>query len=52
MAVAKPQAIVDSQGGEGAEPDNGWPKEKLLSPETDEDFVDPEDVYLMPWEDT
>jgi len=52
MAVAQPQAIVDSQGGEEAEPAEGWPKERFLSPEPDEDFVDPEDVYLMPWEDT
>ena len=53
MAVAKPQAIVDSQRGEEAEPAEGWPKEKFLSPEPDdEDFVDPEDQYLMPWEGT
>jgi hypothetical protein len=50
-AVAKPQAIVDFRGGEETEPASGWPKERFLSPEPDEDFVDPADEYKMPWEE-
>jgi hypothetical protein len=50
-AVAKPQAIVDFQGGEETEPASGWPKERFLTPEPDEDFVDPADEYKMPWEE-
>jgi hypothetical protein len=50
-AVAKPQAIVDFQGGEETEPASGWPKERFLTPEPDEDFVDPADEYEMPWEE-
>ena len=47
-AVAKPQAIVDFRGGEETEPASGWPKERFLTPEPDEDFVDPADEYKMP----
>ena len=50
-AVAKPQAIVDFRGGEEAEPASEWPKERFLTPEPDEDFVDPADEYKMPWEE-
>jgi hypothetical protein len=50
-AVAKPQAIVDFRGGEETKPANGWPKERFLTPEPDEDFVDPADEYKMPWEE-
>jgi hypothetical protein len=50
-AVAKPQAIVDFQGGEETEPASGWPKERFLTPEPDEDFVDPADEHKMPWEE-
>ena len=47
-AVAKPQAIVDFRCGEETEPSSGWP---FLTPEPDEDFVDPADEYKMPWEE-
>ena len=47
-AVAKPQATVDSQGCDETEPASGWPKERFLTPESDEDFVDPADEYKMP----
>jgi hypothetical protein len=47
-AVAKPQAIVDFRGGEETEPASGWPKERFLTPEPHEDFVDPADEYKMP----
>jgi hypothetical protein len=50
-AVVKPQATVDSQGCEEPEPASGWPKERFLTPEPDEDFVDPADEYRMPWEE-
>jgi hypothetical protein len=50
-AVAKPQAIVDFQGGEETEPASGCPKERFLTPEPEEDFVDPADEYKMPWEE-
>ena len=50
-AVAKPQATVDSQCCEETEPASGWPKEHFLTPEPDEDFVDPADEYRMPWEE-
>jgi hypothetical protein len=50
-AVAKPQAIVDFRGGEETEPASGVPKERFLTPESDEDFVDPADEYKIPWED-
>jgi hypothetical protein len=50
-AVAKPQATVNSQGCEETEPASGWPKERFLTPEPDEDFVDPADEYKMPWEE-
>ena len=36
--MAKPQAIVDFRGGEDAEPADGWPKEKFLTPELDGDI--------------
>ena len=49
--MAKPQATVDSQGCEETEPASGWPKERFLTPEPDEDFVDPADDYKMPWEE-
>ena len=49
-AVAKPQGIVD-WGGEETEPASGWPTERFLTPEPDEDFVDPVDEYKMPWEE-
>jgi hypothetical protein len=47
-AVAKPQAIVDFRCGEETEPSSGWP---FLTPEPDEDCVDPADEYKMPWEE-
>jgi hypothetical protein len=50
-AVANPQAIVDFRGGKETEPASGWPKERFLTPEPDEDFVDPVDEYKMPWEE-
>ncbi len=50
-AVAKPQAVVDFRGGEETEPVSGWPKERFLTPEPDEDFVDPADEYKIPWEE-
>ena len=53
-AVAKPQAIVDFRGGEETEPASGWPTERFLTPEPDEDLVDPADEadeYKMPWEE-
>jgi hypothetical protein len=50
-AVAKPQAIIYFRGGEETEPAGGWPKESFLTPEPDEDFVDPADDYKMPWEE-
>ncbi len=50
-AVAKPQAIVDFRGGEETEPASGWPKERFLTPEPVEDFVEPADEYEMPWEE-
>jgi hypothetical protein len=50
-AVAKPQATVDSQGCEETGPASGWPKERFLIPEPDEDFVDPADEYRMPWKE-
>jgi hypothetical protein len=50
-AVAKPQAIVDFQGGEETEPASGWLKKDFLTPEPDEDFVDPADENKMPWEE-
>ncbi len=46
-AVAKPQAIVDCRGGKETE----RPKERFLTPEPDEDFVDPTDEYKVPWEE-
>ncbi len=39
-AVAKRQATVDSQGCEETEPASGWPKDRFLTPEPDEDFVE------------
>ncbi len=51
-AAAKPQATVVVQGGDRTEYEEGLlPKTLFLSPEPDEDFVDPEDAYTMPWED-
>jgi hypothetical protein len=50
-AVAKPHSAVDSQGCEESEPASGWPKERFLTSEPDEDFVDPADDYKMPWEE-
>ncbi len=50
-AVAKLHAIVDFRGGEETEPASGWPKERFLTPEPDEDSVDPADEYKMPWEE-
>jgi hypothetical protein len=51
-AAAKPQATVVVQGGDRTEYEEGLlPKTLFLSPEPDEDFVDPEDTYTMPWED-
>jgi hypothetical protein len=44
-AVAKPQAIVDFRVGEETEPADKWPKDRFLTPEPDEDFVDPADEY-------
>jgi hypothetical protein len=47
-AVAKPHF----RGGEETEPASGWPKEeRFLTPEPDEDFVDPADEYKMSWEE-
>ena len=53
-AAAKPQAtMVVRNGGVAryAETETR-PKSDFLSPEPDEDFVDPEDEYYMPWEET
>jgi len=50
-AVAHPHAVDEFQGGTAAKYDLGLPKELFLSPEPDEDFVDPADEYLMPWEE-
>ena len=33
------------------EPASGWPKERFLTPEPDEDFVDPAVNINMPWEE-
>ena len=46
-AVAKPHF----RGGEETEPASAWPKERFLTPEPDEDFVDPANKYKMPWEE-
>ena len=46
-AVAKPQTIVDFQGGEETEPTGGWRKENFWTPEPDEDIVDPAVEYKM-----
>jgi hypothetical protein len=46
-AVAKPHF----RSGEETEPASGWPKERFLTLEPDEDFVDPADEYKMPWEE-
>ena len=52
-AAAKPQATMVFQNGEQtryAETDTLL-KSDFLSPEPDEEFADPEDEYLMPWEE-
>jgi hypothetical protein len=52
LVLAKPQAIVVFRCGKETEPASGWPnKKRFLTPEPDEDFVDPADEYKMPWEE-
>ena len=50
-AAAKPQATIVIRGGEGKLHEEVLSKSDFLTPEPDEDFVDPEDAYRMPWEE-
>ncbi len=50
-AAAKPMATVVVQGGVATKYAGTLPKSDFLSPEPDEDFIDPEEEYRMPWED-
>ena len=52
-AAAKPQATMVVQNGGVARyaETETRPKSDFLSPAPDEDFVDPEDDYNMPWEE-
>jgi len=49
-AAAKPQATIVVQGGDATKYAGTRPKSDFLSPEPDEDFIDPGDDYRMPWE--
>eukprot|EP01034_Spumella_vulgaris_P034740 gene34740-42849_t len=50
-AAAKPQATIVVQGGDATKYAGTRPKSDFLSPEPDEDFLDPGDDYRMPWEE-
>ena len=50
-AAAKPQATIVVQGGDATKYAGTRPKSDFLSPEPDEDFIDPGDDYRMPWEE-
>ena len=49
-AAAKPQATIVVQGGVATKYAGTRPKSDFLSPEPDDDFIDPGDDYRMPWE--
>ena len=49
-ADAKPQATVVVQKGDATKYAGTRLKSDFLSPEPDEDFVDPEEEYRIPWE--
>ena len=49
-AAAKPQATIVVQNGDATKYAGTQPKSDFLSPAPDENFVDPEEEYRMPWE--
>jgi len=50
-AAAKPKATIVVQGGVATKYAGTRPKSDFLSPEPDEDFIDPGDDYRLPWEE-